>query len=160
MVKENRQSSMHWQAQITIFLIQSGCSCWNNRNSALHSQQRKHLSTELLQQVLSKEIGNFDSSLIQVDPSTENISLVKDREDHNKPTGDSIPAENIYGPEPLLNACVTLLHNDQYEIAKVIASKRNADGNYNRCKHKNPRLDSQVFVVKFSDGEHWDEAYI
>ena len=45
------------------------------------------------------------------------------------------------------------------EIAKVIGRKRNHDGNFVGRKHKNPILDSRIFIVEFPDGEQREVSY-
>jgi hypothetical protein len=67
---------------------------------------------------------------------------------------DSVP-----GPNELANAQIYLPHGDRHEIAKVLGRKRDIDGNFVGCRHRNPILDSRIFTVEFPDGDQQDIAY-
>jgi hypothetical protein len=74
-----------------------------------------------------------------------------DRDESHPNTGNSKTDEPVRGPDPLQGSQVTLPKGDRNEIGTIIGRKWNADGNCIGRPHKNPILDSRVYVVKFND---------
>jgi hypothetical protein len=77
----------------------------------------------------------------------------------NENNNDIDTDDKVRGPDLFQNAEIYLPHGDRFKIAKVIGRKQNADGNYTGRSHKQPKLDSRIFIVQFPDGDEKDFAY-
>jgi hypothetical protein len=117
--------------------------------------------------MINKEIGEiysaFDEPLIhnaRNEVEMEEPVHPQDIDDHAdilNSTDDT--SEVVLSPHELKNTEIYLLRGDRTEIAKVSGRKCSSEALYFRRKHTNPRLDSRIFTVGFSDWEQQDIAY-
>jgi Reverse transcriptase (RNA-dependent DNA polymerase) len=136
----------------------------------------------IFNQHITAKFGDFDHNLINLydnddmedpifpdlpvneasAPPGENLNGTGVGDTPNVNTGDINIIQNndqVRGPDLFQDAEIILPHGDRNEIAKVIGRKRNQDGNYIGRAHKNPKLDSRIFTVRFADGEEKDVSF-
>jgi hypothetical protein len=141
-------------------MVRCGKECWTS--NVLLCVDKEWTCTCLVNRSINEMYGKFDEGLIHDVENEEMMEPVyKDDNDdkEKKIDNDEMKDDSITGPKPLVNAEIYLSHGDWMEITKVIGRKQNIDGNFVGCKHKNPVLDSRVFIVEYSDGEQREVLY-
>jgi hypothetical protein len=121
-----------------------------------------HDPTELLSRQdfdnsVKEYIGSFDPTLIAdipIDDLEEPILTSTLQEDEASHANDL-----SYGPDTLINASIILPRGDRSELGKIKGRKRNNEGLLIGRKHKNPALDSRIYLVEFNDGEQQEISY-
>jgi hypothetical protein len=111
-------------------------------------------------EVETEKLGQFDESLIhQAETDEMEMQMAEDNEVMNNKDTENDRNEQLHGPDELRGAEIYLPHGDRTEIAKVLGRKRDANGNFIGRRHRNPILDSRVFVVEFPDGQQKDVSF-
>jgi len=137
-------------------------------------KQRYKEDMERLQKVVLEKYTDYDPDNLQLednddmeDPITSDGNNSGDHNDKSGEPGDGGPKEDetkdeqdqVEGPTLFYQPEVYMPHGENYEIAKVLGRKRDADGNYIGKANENPALDTRVFTVRFPDGDEKDIAY-
>ena len=113
---------------------------------------------------IKEMVGEFEDELILANAIDE---FEEERQNMNheegiagQPPGETGDEERIVtGNDPLIHANIFLPKGDRSELATVKDRKRNADGLLIGRKHRNPMLDSRIYIVQFPDGETRDVSY-
>ena len=105
---------------------------------------------------IKEALGAFDPELILDVPIEELEEPLPDP----PPRKTSDPPDDVtHGPDPLINASLILPRGDRAELGKVVGRKRNNEGLLVGRKHRNPALDSRIYLVEFNDGEQQEISY-
>jgi hypothetical protein len=104
-------------------------------------------------------IGKFDSSYILEEDTAdfEGLPPLDEPDDESNLPPLDVDYEEIM--DPLINAEIILHQGDGIALARISEKKRAHDGSPIGHKNKNQLLDSQIYIVKFPDGEMKDVGF-
>ena len=120
---------------------------------------------EIASEEHQKERQAFDASVLQKlggvfkaeDLADEDVEIPTYPlyEDNSGEAGEHCKEADVTPEEgdEFINADVLLPHNDTHVTGRVIARKRDADGELKGTRNENPILDTRTYQVEFPDGE-------